>query len=62
MFKDWYPFLSEHALHNPDLAYALWNSEGGQTIWALMLDREAWTRAIQHGLEAGQIALPETDA
>ncbi len=61
VFKDWHPFLSEQARRDPDLAYTLWN-EGGQTIWALVLDRNAWTRTIQHGLEAGRITLPETNA
>lgn len=56
VFKEWHPFLVQQG--RQDRLVERCACYGGVQVWAITLDRDAWTRVIQDGLASGGIALP----
>lgn len=56
VFPEWYGFLAQQG----DREYLVQRCTcyGGVQVWAITLDRDAWTRVIQDGLASGGITLP----
>ncbi|MBC7293795.1 MAG: hypothetical protein H5T84_06800, partial [Thermoleophilia bacterium] len=56
VFPAWFPFLVQQG--RQDRLIERCTCYGGVQVWAITLDRDAWTRVIQDGLTSGGIALP----
>jgi len=56
VFPAWFPYLDQQG--RQDRLVERCTCYGGVQVWAITLDRDAWTRAIQDGLASGDIALP----
>jgi hypothetical protein len=56
VFPEWYAFLAQQG----DREYLVERCTcyGGVQVWAITLDRDAWTRVIRDGLASGVITLP----
>jgi len=56
VFPAWFPYLVQQG--RQDRLVERCTCYGGVQVWAITLDRDAWTRVIQDGLASGGIALP----
>ncbi len=56
VFPAWFPFLVQQGRR--DQLVQRCTCYGGVQVWAITLDRDAWTRVIQDGLASGGIFLP----
>ncbi len=56
VFKEWHPYLLQQG--HQDRLVERCTCYGGVQVWAITLDRDAWTRVILDGLASGGITLP----
>ena len=56
VFPEWHPYLVQQGQQAHLVERC--TCYGGVQVWAITLDRDAWTRVIQDGLASGNLTLP----